>query len=165
MASNVGTMPGSSPADSTCPRSRWKTSRSQAGCMIWANCSSQRILNKSGALTEDEFAVIRTHPQIGADVLRAIPEIERLAEAVESHHEAFDGSGYPLGLKGEVIPLYGRILAVADAYANMTSDRSFAVARTEDQALAELQKLSGTRFDGMIVRVFARLLQMERPRV
>jgi diguanylate cyclase (GGDEF)-like protein len=122
----------------------------------------ERILNKAGALTEDEFAVIKTHPQIGADVLRAIPEIERLAEAVESHHEAFDGSGYPLGLKGEVIPLYGRILAVADAYTNMTSDRSFAVAKTDEQALAELHKLSGTRFDGMIVRVFARLLKMER---
>jgi HD-GYP domain-containing protein (c-di-GMP phosphodiesterase class II) len=122
----------------------------------------ERILNKAGALTEDEFAVIQGHPQVGADVLRAIPEIERLAQAVESHHEAVDGSGYPLGLKGEVIPLYGRILAVADAYANMTSDRSFSLAKTGEQALTELEKLSGTRFDGMIVRVFARLLKMER---
>ncbi|MGA7078369.1 MAG: diguanylate cyclase [Terriglobales bacterium] len=125
----------------------------------------ERILNKAGALTEDEYAVVRTHPQVGADVLRAIPEIERVAQAIESHHEAVDGSGYPLGLKGEVIPLYGRILAVADAYANMTSDRSFALAKTDEQAMAELEKLSGTRFDGMIVRVFARLLKMDRPRV
>ncbi len=95
-------------------------------------------------------------------MLRAIPEIERVAQAVESHHEAFDGSGYPRGLKGENIPLYGRIVAVADAYVNMTSDRSFAPPKTDEQALAELGKLSGTRFDGMIVRLFARLLKMER---
>jgi diguanylate cyclase (GGDEF)-like protein len=121
-----------------------------------------RILNKTGALTEDEFAVIKTHPQVGAEVLRAIPEIEHVAQAVESHHEAFDGTGYPLGLKGEDIPLYGRILAVADAYANMTGDRSFTAPKTDDQALADLGKLSGTRFDGMIIRLFARLLKMEK---
>jgi diguanylate cyclase (GGDEF)-like protein len=119
-----------------------------------------RILNKSGPLTEDEFAVIKTHPQTGADVLRAIPEIERVAQAVASHHEAFDGSGYPLGLKGEDIPLYGRIIAVADAYVNLTSDRSFALPKTDEQALVELGKQSGTHFDGMIVRLFARLLKM-----
>ena len=70
-------------------------------------------------------------------MLRAIPEIERVAQAVESHHEAFDGSGYPFGLKGENIPLYGRIVAVADAYVNMTSDRSFALPKTDEQALVE----------------------------
>jgi diguanylate cyclase (GGDEF)-like protein len=124
---------------------------------------SERILNKPGSLTEDEFAVVKIHPQVGAAVSRAIPEIERVAQAIESHHEAFDGSGYPLGLKGENIPLYGRILAVADAYVNMTSDRSFAPPKSDDQALAELGKLSGTRFDGMLVRLFVRLLKMERP--
>jgi diguanylate cyclase (GGDEF)-like protein len=121
-----------------------------------------RVLNKPGALTEDEFAVIKKHPQVGAEVLRAIPEIEHVAQAVESHHEAFDGNGYPRGLKGEDIPLYGRIVAVADAYVNMTSDRSFAPPKTDEQALAELGKQSGIRFDGMIVRLFARLLKMER---
>ena len=120
----------------------------------------EQILNKPGALTEDEFAVINTHPQVGAEVLRAIPEIDRVAQAIESHHEAFDGSGYPFGLKGENIPLHGRIVAVADAYVNMTSDRSFAPPKTDEQALVELEKLSGTRFDGMIVRLFARLLKM-----
>ncbi|MGD1216577.1 MAG: diguanylate cyclase, partial [Terriglobales bacterium] len=120
----------------------------------------ERILNKPGALTEDELAVINTHPQVGAEVLRAIPEIERAAQAIESHHEAFDGSGYPFGLKGENIPLYGRIVAVADAYVNMTSDRSVAPPKTDEQALVELEKLSGTRFDGMIVRLLARLLKM-----
>jgi diguanylate cyclase (GGDEF)-like protein len=121
-----------------------------------------RILNKVGGLTEGEFAVIKTHPQVGAEVIRAIPEIERVAQAVEAHHETFDGSGYPFGLKGEDIPLFGRIIAVADAYANMIGDRSFAPAKDNDQALAELGKLSGTRFDGMIVRLFVRLLKMEQ---
>jgi diguanylate cyclase (GGDEF)-like protein len=124
---------------------------------------SERILNKPGALTEDEFAVVKIHPQVGAAVSRAIPDVERIAQAIECHHEAFDGSGYPLGLKGENIPLYGRIIAVADAYVNMTSDRSFAPPKSDDQALAELGKLSGTRFDGMLVRLFVRLLKMERP--
>jgi len=122
----------------------------------------ERILNKPGGLTEDEFAVIKTHPLVGGEVLRAIPEIEAVAQAVESHHEAFDGSGYPRGLKGENIPLHGRIVAVADAYVNMTSDRSFAPPKSDEAALAELGRLSGTRFDGMIVRLFARLLKMER---
>ena len=120
----------------------------------------ERILNKAGSLTEDEFSVIKTHAHVGAEVLRALPETERVAQAVESHHEAFDGSGYPFGLKGESIPLLGRIVAVVDAYVNMTSDRSFAPPRTDEQALAELGKLSGTRFDGMIVRLFSRLLKM-----
>ena len=122
----------------------------------------ERILNKAGSLTEDEFTVIKSHPHLGAEVVRAIPEIERVVEAIETHHEAFDGSGYPYGLKGEDIPLFGRIIAVADAYVNMTSDRSFALPKTDEQAMTELGKLSGTRFDGMIVRLFARLLKMER---
>lgn len=122
----------------------------------------ERILNKTGNLAEDEFAVIKAHPRVGAEVLRALPEKDSAAQAIESHHEAFDGTGYPLGLKGENIPLAGRIVAVADAYVNMTSDRSFAPPKTDEQAMTELGKLSGTRFDGMIVRLFARLLKMER---
>jgi len=121
-----------------------------------------RILNKSGPLTEGEYAVIKTHPQVGAEVLRTIPQIERVAQAVEAHHEAFDGSGYPFGLKGEDIPLFARIIAVADAYTNMTTDRSFAPPKNNEQAILELGKMSGTRFDGMIVRLFVRLLKMER---
>jgi diguanylate cyclase (GGDEF)-like protein len=122
----------------------------------------ERILNKPGSLTEDEFAAIKAHPLTGAEVSRTIPENERVARAIEAHHEAFDGSGYPRGVKGEDIPLHGRIVAVADAYVNMTSDRSFALPKTDEQAMMELGKLSGTRFDGMIVRLFARLLKMER---
>jgi diguanylate cyclase (GGDEF)-like protein len=123
---------------------------------------SERILNKVGVLTEDEFSVVKSHPQWGAEVLGAIPNNRPVEEAVASHHEAFDGSGYPLGLRGEKIPLWGRIVAVVDAYANMTSDRSFAPAKTHEQAIIELQKLSGTRFDGMVVRLLARELKAEK---
>ena len=94
--------------------------------------------------------------------MRAIPDSQAVEQAVEAHHEAFDGSGYPLGLRGEAIPLWGRILAVTDAYVNMTSERSFAPARTHEQAIVELERLSGTRFDGMIVRLFARQLKTEK---
>jgi diguanylate cyclase (GGDEF)-like protein len=121
-----------------------------------------RILNKPGSLLENEFEVMKKHAHLGAEVLKAISGVDRVVEAVESHHEAVDGSGYPSGLKGENIPLYARIIAVADAFANMTSDRSFAPPKTDEQAMMELEKLSGTRFDGMIVRLFARLLKMER---
>jgi diguanylate cyclase (GGDEF)-like protein len=123
---------------------------------------SDRILNKPGPLTDDEFDVIKTHPRVGAEVLRAMPDSKLLQQAVESHHEAFDGSGYPAGLQGDNIPLWARIISVADAYVNMTSDRSFAAAKSHDQAIAELEKLSGTRFDGMIVRLFARQLKLDK---
>ena len=122
----------------------------------------EQILNNPGVRTEEELAQIRTHPHVGAEVLRAIPEFEGVAQAVESHHEAFDGSGYPFGLKGENISLHGRIVAVADSYVNMTSDRFVAPPKTDEQAMAELTRLSGTRFDGMIVRLLARLLKLER---
>jgi diguanylate cyclase (GGDEF)-like protein len=123
---------------------------------------SDRILNKPGPLTDDEFDVIKTHPRVGAEVLRAMPDSKLLQQAVEFHHEAFDGSGYPAGLQGDNIPLWARIISVADAYVNMTSDRSFAAAKSHDQALGELEKLSGTRFDGMIVRLFARQLKLDK---
>ena len=123
---------------------------------------SYRILNKPGPLTDDEFDVIKTHPRVGAEVLRAMPDSKLLQQAVEFHHEAFDGSGYPAGLQGDNIPLWARIISVADAYVNMTSDRSFAAAKSHDQAIGELEKLSGTRFDGMIVRLFARQLKLDK---
>ena len=123
---------------------------------------SERILNKTGAFSEEEFSVMKSHAQWGAEVVRAIPDCRSIEQAVGAHHEAFDGSGYPFGLCGESIPLWGRIVAVADAYVNMTSDRSFAPSRTHEQAIIELEKLSGTRFDGMIVRLFARQLKSEK---
>jgi diguanylate cyclase (GGDEF)-like protein len=122
---------------------------------------SEHILNKPGPLSANEYEVIRTHAALGAEVLRAIPDCKLLEQAIEFHHEAFDGTGYPAGLQGENIPLWGRIIAVSDAYVNMTSDRSFAAAKSHHQAMKELEKLSGTRFDGMIVRLFASQMKIE----
>jgi diguanylate cyclase (GGDEF)-like protein len=122
---------------------------------------AERILNKPGPLADNEYDVIKSHPGVSAEVVRVIPDSKMIEQAVEFHHEAFDGTGYPAGLQGDSIPLWARIVAVSDAYVNMTSDRSFAPARSHEQAILELQKLSGTRFDGMIVRLFARQLKME----
>jgi diguanylate cyclase (GGDEF)-like protein len=119
----------------------------------------ERVVTKPGPLNEEEFAHIRKHPRTGAEIVATIPGSILLQKAIEHHHEAFDGSGYPNGLRGEEIPLWGRILALADAFANMTSERAFAAAKTTDQALAEIEKLSGTRYDGMLVRVLMRQLK------
>jgi diguanylate cyclase (GGDEF)-like protein len=123
----------------------------------------ERILNKPGPLSEDEFYLVKVHPRIGAEILGTVPGSEGLSRAIEHHHEAFDGSGYPAGLRGEEIPLWARILSLADAYVNMTTDRSFASARSSEEAMAELEKLSGIRYDGMLVRILARELKQGKP--
>ena len=122
----------------------------------------ERILNKMGPLTDDEYHKVKSHARIGAEIVALIPAADRIRKAVEHHHEALDGTGYPAGVRGEQIPLWARIIAVADAFVNMTTDRSFAPAKTSDQALAELEKLSGVRFDGMLVRLLIRQLKTER---
>jgi diguanylate cyclase (GGDEF)-like protein len=122
----------------------------------------ERILNKPGPLTEGEFYVLKMHAEVGGEIMATLPEGKKLREAVQHHHESFDGGGYPNGLRGEKIPLWARIMAITDAYVNMTSERSFAAAKTSEQALAELEKLSGTRYDGMLVRILIRELKAER---
>jgi diguanylate cyclase (GGDEF)-like protein len=122
----------------------------------------ERVLNKSGPLTEEEYYLVKMHARVGAEILATLPDSELLRQAVEHHHEAFDGTGYPDGLRGEQIPLGARILGIADAYANMTTERSFSPAKSGEQALAELEKLSGIRYDGMLVRILLRELRIER---
>ena len=122
----------------------------------------ERILNKPGPLTEGEFRILKMHADVGAEILATLPEGKKLREAVLHHHESFDGGGYPNGMRGEKIPLWARIMAITDAYVNMTSERSFAPAKTSEQALSELEKLSGTRYDGMLVRILIRELKAER---
>jgi diguanylate cyclase (GGDEF)-like protein len=122
----------------------------------------ERILNKSGPLTEDEFYIVKMHARVGSEIVATIPNSDSVQKTIEHHHEAFDGTGYPSGLHGEEIPVWARIVCIADAFVNMTTDRSFAPAKTSDQALAELEKLSGTRYDGMLVRILARELKAEK---
>jgi diguanylate cyclase (GGDEF)-like protein len=122
----------------------------------------ERILNKPGPLNDDEFFLVRMHARVGAEIAAVLPHSAMMRQAIEHHHQRFDGSGYPDGAKGEQIPLWARIIGLADAYANMLTEQSIAAARTPDQALDELAKMSGTRFDGMLVRLLLRELKPER---
>ena len=122
----------------------------------------ERILNKPGPLTDDEFFLVRMHAKVGAEIVGILPHSKAMREAVEHHHQRVDGSGYPDGLRGEQIPLWARIIGLADAYSNMLMEQSISAARTPEQALDELAKMSGTRFDGMLVRLLLRELKTER---
>jgi diguanylate cyclase (GGDEF)-like protein len=122
----------------------------------------EHILNKPGPLSDEEFAQVRSHPAVGAEIVATIPGGARMREAIEHHHQRFDGTGYPGGLRGEQIPLWARIIAVTDAYANMLTEQSVSAARTPDQALDALEKMSGTGFDGMLVRLFLSEMKAER---
>jgi diguanylate cyclase (GGDEF)-like protein/putative nucleotidyltransferase with HDIG domain len=118
---------------------------------------SDRLLSKQGPLDADEWHSIRTHPEIGARLL-AQPEFDDLRAWVLAHHERPDGKGYPFGLAGEEIPIEARILAVADAYEAMTSERAFRSALGEEIAVSELHAGSGTQFDHRVVAVFLTIL-------
>jgi len=122
----------------------------------------ERILNKPGPLSEDEFFLVRMHARVGAEIIGILPQSSKMRQAVEHHHQRFDGTGYPDGAKGEQIPQWARIIALADAYANMLCEQSIAAARTPEQALDELSKMTGTGFDGMLVRLLLRELKSER---
>jgi diguanylate cyclase (GGDEF)-like protein len=122
----------------------------------------ERILNKPGPLTDDEFFLVRMHARVGAEIASILPNSGMIRQAIEHHHQRFDGTGYPDGAKGEQIPLWARIIALADAYANMLTEQSIAAPRTPEQALDELSKMSGTGFDGMLVRLLLRELKSER---
>jgi len=122
----------------------------------------EHILNKPGPLSDEEFFQLKMHAHVGAEVVGTIPHSDMMREAIEHHHQHFDGTGYPDGLRGEQIPLWARIIALTDAYANMVTEQSFSAARTPDQALEEIAKMSGTRFDGMLVRLLLRGLKAER---
>lgn len=119
----------------------------------------ERIVAKAGPLTDEEYEQMKLHASVGAEIVATIPGSVMLQKAVEHHHEAFDGSGYPSGLRGDEIPLWAQIVALADAFVNMTTERSFAPAKTSEQAVAELEKMSGKRYDRMLVRVLVRELR------
>jgi putative nucleotidyltransferase with HDIG domain len=112
------------------------------------------ILRKAGELTVEEWAIMKTHPIIGYDILKKIKFLEESAQIVLHHHEKFDGSGYPDGLKGTEIPLGSRIFAVADAFDAMTSKRPYRSPIKIDKVAEELQNISGSQFDPEIVAAF-----------
>src|SRR2546421_3189128 len=118
---------------------------------------SDEVLSKPGRLDEDELAQIREHPKLGARLLLRVAPFRQALPYVLYHHERWDGAGYPSGRSGEEIPLEARVLAVADAFDAMTSDRPYRPALSREDALAEVERCSGTQFDPQIVRVFLEL--------
>ena len=117
------------------------------------------ILNKPTRLTEEEYAVIKEHTIIGAEILKNITLIDHVKEVARSHHERYDGKGYPRGLKGEDIPLLGRILAVCDSFDAMTTKRTYKEAMSIDYAISELEHNKGTQFDPKLAEAFIELLK------
>jgi putative nucleotidyltransferase with HDIG domain len=117
------------------------------------------ILRKPGKLTEDEWVIMRTHARIGFELVSRIGFLAPAAEIVLTHHERYDGSGYPQGLKETVIPLGARIFAVADALDAITSDRPYSRARSYDVARSEIIKGSGKQFDPNVVEAFRSIPQ------
>jgi diguanylate cyclase (GGDEF)-like protein len=118
-----------------------------------------RVLRKPGPLTADEERMVRMHIDIGETIIRDLPRVAEVLEAVHAHHERYDGTGYPVGLLGEDIPLLARILAVADAYAAMTVDRPYRAKLTAEQARVELTKVAGSQLDPELVVRFVKSLE------
>jgi diguanylate cyclase (GGDEF)-like protein len=119
----------------------------------------EAVLNRPEKLNDGDYGVVKMHSSLGARIVETVPGYTRVANLVRHHHERFDGTGYPGQLRGEEIPLGSRIIAVAETFVHMTIDRPYAPRRTSSQALAELESLSGTQFDGMVVRMFLRQMK------
>jgi len=112
------------------------------------------ILNKPGKLSIEEFDTIKSHTQVGYQILRAADEYSDLAIHALHHHERWDGNGYPSGLKAESIPLFSRIICIVDSYEAMTADRPYRNKMSQEYAIAEIIRCSGTQFDPRIARLF-----------
>jgi putative nucleotidyltransferase with HDIG domain len=124
----------------------------------------ESILNKNGPLNPDEWEAMKRHVEYGSKLLEPLRGTERVREMVAHHHEFFDGSGYPYGLVGSQIPLGARIIAIADAYDTITSERTYKKARTPEEAFQELDRCSNAQFDPELVQMFiSRLREMPNP--
>jgi putative nucleotidyltransferase with HDIG domain len=118
---------------------------------------SDEVLRKEGRLDDHELAQIREHPKTGAKLLLRVAALREAIPYVLYHHERWDGGGYPSGKAGEEIPVEARVLAIADAFDAMTSDRPYRRALTKDEALAEVERCAGSQFDPQIAQVFLEL--------
>jgi putative nucleotidyltransferase with HDIG domain len=116
------------------------------------------ILNKKGALTKKEWVVMKEHPVIGAQIVAPVKYLAPVSPIIQAHHEKFDGTGYPYGLKGEEIPLPARILSVVDAYVAIRDERLYSKGHNHEEAIAELRRASGTQFDPQVVDVFCKTI-------
>ncbi len=120
------------------------------------------VLKKTGPLTPEEWAEMRLHPYIGGQLCKRVSFLRHIYPVVYHHHERYDGTGYPDGLKGDEIPLAARIVTIADAYDAMTSERPYRGAANHEYAVAELRRCAGTQFDPELVELFIRALERER---
>ncbi|MCM1091640.1 MAG: diguanylate cyclase [Butyrivibrio sp.] len=117
------------------------------------------VLNKPSHLTEEEFAMIKKHPVIGGEILKEIHTIPHVREGALFHHERYDGKGYPHGLKGRDIPLFGRIVCIADTYDAMSTDRVYRKRLPDEKIISEYEKYKGTQFDPYLTNLFVRMLK------
>jgi diguanylate cyclase (GGDEF)-like protein/putative nucleotidyltransferase with HDIG domain len=123
---------------------------------------SDQLLKKAGPLSIEDWELIRTHPDLGVAILKNVDRLRGCLGTVKYHHERYDGTGYPAGLKGDNIPLDARILSVADSYDSMTSSRPYREKATSpDEALEELKRCSGSQFDPNIVEIFTKILEKD----
>lgn len=123
----------------------------------------EAVLDKRGPLDERERGLLRCHPRVGYEVMKVFPALARAADLVLASHEAYDGSGYPRGLKAWEIPLGSRIVSVADTYDALTNRRSYRGPAAAADALSELSSCSGKQFDPLVVETLGRLLADQSP--
>lgn len=119
----------------------------------------ERILKKNGKLTDEEYTMMKTHVEKSVEMIRFLPNMDYVIPAVVSHHERYDGKGYPNGIKGKDIPILGRILAVCDSFDAMISRRAYKEALSVDYAVGELERGKGTQFDPEAAQAFIEMVE------
>ena len=119
---------------------------------------SETILNKAESLTDAEYNSIKKHLEHGIKILEEIKQLKEVIKIIKYHHEKFDGTGYPYGLKGEEIPLSAKIISIADAYDSMTSNRAYRVSLSHEEAMRRIEEQSGLQFDPTVVETFKEII-------
>jgi putative nucleotidyltransferase with HDIG domain len=127
--------------------------------------TEDHVLHKPGALTDEEWRIVKMHPLRGAQMVKGVRFLERVTDMIRHHHERVDGRGYPDGLKGDQITTAAKIVNVADAFDAMTTDRPYRAGLTVEQAIGQMTEKAGTQFAAEIVEVFVKGLQAGNIRV
>jgi putative nucleotidyltransferase with HDIG domain len=122
-----------------------------------------KVLNKKGKLNEEDWRAVKTHPNVGATIIRNIPHLAPCVNIILYHHERWDGGGYPEGLQGEQIPIEARILAIADSFAAMTSPRPYRPAVPLEEIIKQLKQGAGLQFDAKLVDAFVKIVESGLP--